>query len=86
MTSLNDSHRMRISSLKWFPKGFFLHKGLLQFNSASNEVALLASLGEDGQILIWDMKNFEHSVENDVNTYIKYIRVEVNKVDGKRNN
>lgn len=69
--------------MKWFPKNFAFNKHNLIANS-SNEANLLATLGEDGQVLIWDMKSFDKTVRNDTSNYLKpVVRVEVNKIDCK---
>lgn len=67
--------------MKWFPKNFsFTKYNLVQNNTG--EVSILATLAEDGQVLIWDMKGFDRSVVNDTSNYIKpLIRCEINKMD-----
>jgi hypothetical protein len=84
ITPIFESHRTQITSIKWFPINYSFNKYALSQNN-SNESTLLASLAEDGQVLIWDMKNFDHTtVKNDTSNYIKpVIKVEVNKMDCK---
>lgn len=83
ITPTTESHRTHINAMKWFPKNFnFTKYNLVQNNSG--EVSVLATLGEDGQVLIWDMKNFDRSDFNDTSKYIKpVIRCEINKMDCK---
>jgi hypothetical protein len=78
-----ESHKAHITSMKWFPKNYSFTKYALTTNN-SNETTILATLGEDGQVLIWDMKNFDKTIKNDTSNYIKpVIRVEINKLDCK---
>lgn len=78
-----ESHKTHITSMKWFPKNFGFTKYNLVANN-SNETTILATLAEDGQVLIWDIKNFDRSIKNDTSNYIKpVIRVEINKLDCK---
>ena len=88
ISSLHESHKGRVTALKWFPPGYSINKkNQIVFADDVKEVCTLASLGEDGQVIVWDYKGLElgegKSIENDVNSYIKTIHVEVNKVDGK---
>ena len=81
ITPIFESHKTHLNSMKWFPKNYSFAKYNLTQNT-SGDVSLLATLGEDGLILIWDMKNFDRSVFNDTSNYIKPImRCEVNKMD-----
>ena len=70
--------------MKWFPPNFSFTKYNLVENK-SNEVGILATLAEDGQVLLWDMKNFDRSIINDTSNYIKpTVRCEINKMDCKK--
>lgn len=75
-----ESHKTHITSMKWFPKGV----GYLKYNLVNvttNECNLLATLGEDGQVLIWDIKD---KITKEENNYMKpVIRIEVTKMDCK---
>ena len=74
--------------MKWFPKNYSFHKSHLTANE-SGESTLLATLGEDGQVLIWDLKYYEmNSNRGDVTPYNlrPALRVEINKMDCKNNN
>lgn len=83
ITPIFESHKTHITAMKWFPKNYSFTKYNLVTNN-SNESTILATLGEDGQVLIWDIKNMDRSVKNDINNYIKpVLKVEVNKMDCK---
>jgi len=81
-----ESHKTHINAMKWFPKNFsFFKYNLIQNNSG--EQTVLATLGEDGQVLIWDMKQFDRTTVNDTSDYIRpVIRCEINKMDCKNIN
>lgn len=84
ITPIFESHRTHINAMQWFPKNFSFTKYNLVQNT-SNEVGILATLAEDGQVLLWDMKNFDRSIFNDTSNYIKpTIRCEINKMDCKQ--
>lgn len=85
ITPLFESHKSSVTAMKWFPKNYsFNRSNLIQNNS--NDSSLLASLAEDGQVLIWDIKNLDRMIKNDTSNYIRpVIRVEVNKMDCKLN-
>ena len=57
ITQVGDSHKTHITSMKWFPKNYYFHKSHLATNE-SGESSQLATLGEDGQVLIWDFKYY----------------------------
>lgn len=70
--------------MRWFPKNYSFAKYNLVQNT-SEKSSILATLGEDGQVLIWDIEKLDRTIKNDVNNYIKpVIRAEINKVDGKK--
>lgn len=80
-STINDSHRNQITAMKWFPKGYSLQKQSLIFNG-SNETNLLATLAEDGQILIWDLKAFDGNPKTEVSNLLKpQIRIDVYKTE-----
>ena len=86
ISSLHESHKGRVTALKWFPPGYSINKkNQIIFSEEEKDVCILASLGEDGQVIVWDYKGLElgegKSIQNDVNNYIKAIHVEINKVD-----
>jgi hypothetical protein len=69
--------------MKWFPKNYHFHKSHLTANE-SGECTLLATLGEDGLVLIWDLKyNEMNSNRGDSTPYNlrPTLKVEVNKFD-----
>lgn len=81
ITSISESHKTHVTGMKWFPAGY-TYKNQLIFNKDANEVFLLATLAEDGQVLIWDTRNFDKTSKNEVGNFIKpVLRVEINKVD-----
>jgi hypothetical protein len=68
--------------MKWFPINYSFHKLNLVKNT-SNQQTILASLGEDGCVMIWDVVNYDKTVKNDTNSYLRPVfSTEVNKVDG----
>lgn len=71
--------------MKWFDKGITYYKYNLQISQTMpDDVHSLATLGEDGQIMIWDFsgKNLDRSVKNDISNCIKpLLKVEIFKVD-----
>lgn len=79
--------------MKWFPPEVGFDKKYYNLvQSTTNDVYLMITLGEDGQALIWDLKqlnaiwdnkNFEKgATKNDVSKDIKpVIRIELNKTD-----
>jgi hypothetical protein len=72
--------------MKWFPKGYsFLKQNLI--NNGTNECTLLATLAEDGQVLIWDLRIFDGNPKTEVNNYLKpQMRIDVYKTECKKNN
>ena len=41
-------------------------------------------MGEDGCVMVWDVINYDKTVKNDTNSYLRPVfSTEVNKVDGK---
>lgn len=71
--------------MQWFPKNFGFTKYNLTQNN-SGEVSILATLAEDGQVLLWDIKNHDKTIKNDISNYIKpVIRCEINKMDCNEN-
>lgn len=81
ITPIFESHRTHINAMQWFPKNFSFTKYNLVQNT-SGEVGILATLAEDGQVLLWDMKNFDRTIFNDTSNYIKpIVRCEINKMD-----
>ena len=87
ISSLHESHKGRVTALKWFPPGYSINKKnqIVYSKEDEKEVGVVASLGEDGQVIVWDYKGLElgegKSIQNDVNNYIRTIHVEINKVD-----
>ena len=86
LSSLYESHKSKVTSLKWFPPGYFINKKKqIIYDPEEKNCCIIASLGEDGQIILWDYKGLElgdpKSVCNDINKYILAIHIEVNKVD-----
>ncbi len=71
--------------MKWFDKGVMVHKhNLTQNLNNPNDVTVLVTIGEDGQILVWDLKTLDRNIKNDTANCIKpAIRTEVNKMDCK---
>ena len=80
-----DAHKTHITAMRWFDRGIIIHKyNLAQSTNNPNDVTVLATIGEDGQILIWDLKNLDRTIKNDTSNCIKpIIRTEVNKMDCK---
>ena len=83
---VNDSHKTHISAMQWFEKNFHFqkNKGLLTTND-SGESTLLATLGEDGQALIWDLKEYDLQSRGETSPYSlrPILRVDINKIDSK---
>jgi len=73
--------------MKWFDKGISLYKSnLVQKPEFANEVSVLATLGEDGHILVWNLswKDFDRNTKNETSACCKpVIRTEINKLDCK---
>jgi WD40 repeat protein len=68
--------------MKWFPPGYYVHKGSIQYNATNKEVSLLATLGEDGMLHVWDIKSLDRSTKNDVSNHIRpVIKADINKAD-----
>lgn len=83
ITPVFESHRTHIAAMQWFPKGFGFNKYTLAQNNSS-EVNILATLGDDGYIHIWDLKSMDRTVKNDTSNYIRpVLKVEANKMDCK---
>lgn len=78
-----DAHKTHITAMKWFDKGIVIHKyNLSESTTNKNDVTVLATIAEDGQILIWDFKGLDRSIKNDTSNCIKpIIKTEVNKMD-----
>jgi len=73
--------------MKWLPKNYNFHKSHLTSNE-SGECTLLATLGEDGLVLIWDLKYYEMNNNRGDNTPYNLrpvMRIEINKMDCKSN-
>jgi hypothetical protein len=80
ITSVPVSHKTIVVDLKWFPPNLTFYK-LNLTKSNSQESTILASLGEEGTVILWE--NIDTSIKNDTNNYIKPIfTTEVHKVDG----
>lgn len=83
ITQVIDSHKTHITSMKWFPKNLNFHKSNLIANE-TNEVSLLATLGEDGQMLVWDLKTVDPNKNDNIPYNLRTVhRVEINKMDCK---
>jgi len=83
ITSISVSHKSHVVDMKWFPINYSFHKLNLIKNS-SNQQSILASMGEDGCVMVWDVINYDKTVKNDTNNYLRPVfSTEVNKVDGK---
>jgi hypothetical protein len=73
--------------MKWLPKNYHFHKSHLTTND-SGECTLMATLGEDGLVLIWDLKYYEMNNNRGDNTPYNLrpaMRIEINKMDCKSN-
>jgi WD40 repeat protein len=83
ISHISDSHKTHISSMKWFPKNYNFTKSKQLANNDSGQSYLLATLGEDGQVLIWDLKPNEISSRLDSTPYNMkpVVKVEVNIMD-----
>lgn len=86
LTAPGDSHKGKITCIRWFPPGYTLNKkNQINYMEEVKESALVATLGDDGVVIVWNIRDIElgtgKEMENDVNRYIKYIKVEINKVD-----
>eukprot|EP00340_Litonotus_pictus_P001863 CAMPEP_0170522126 /NCGR_PEP_ID=MMETSP0209-20121228/7573_1 /TAXON_ID=665100 ORGANISM="Litonotus pictus, Strain P1" /NCGR_SAMPLE_ID=MMETSP0209 /ASSEMBLY_ACC=CAM_ASM_000301 /LENGTH=754 /DNA_ID=CAMNT_0010809469 /DNA_START=66 /DNA_END=2333 /DNA_ORIENTATION=+ len=82
ITGISESHKTHINSMKWLPKGYNYHKYQLNYNESLNEINLLATVAEDGQVCIWDILHLDKTIKNEVSNYIKpVLRLEVNKLD-----
>ena len=71
--------------MQWFPKSMHFQKGHLQSNE-SGESTLLATLGEDGLVLIWDLKEYDLQSRGETSPFSiskPTLKVEVNKMDCK---
>ncbi len=71
--------------MHWFPKNFHFHKGHLASNE-SGETTLLATLGEDGLCLVWDLKEYDlqsRGESSPFNLNKAILKVEINKMDSK---
>jgi hypothetical protein len=78
-TAILDSHKTHITDIKWFPKGYYYNKYTLNYSN-NNEHKALATVAEDGQVIIWSIEKIEK------NSKIELIlrpanKIEVNKVD-----
>ncbi len=83
ITSVPVSHKTHVVDMKWFPMNYSFHKLNLIKNN-SNQQSILASMGEDGCVMVWDVVNYDKTVKNDTNNYLRPVfSTEVNKVDGK---
>jgi hypothetical protein len=60
-------------------------KKQITFIPEEKECCTIASLGEDGQVIVWDYKNLNlgdpKTVQNDINPYMTTQHIEINKVD-----
>jgi len=93
ISSITDSHKTHITAMKWFPSDVAFDKKYYNLiANSTNDVFLMITLGEDGQALIWDLKqltaiwdnkNFDKgATKNDVSKDIKpVVRIELNKTD-----
>lgn len=82
ITGITESHKSNINSMKWLDKGFSFHKYQLNYNENVNDINLLATVAEDGQVSIWDILHLDKTIKNEVSNYIKpVIKVEINKID-----
>ena len=82
ITPIPESHKTHITSMKWFPAGYSFHKYQLQYSPEIKDINLLATIAEDGQVLVWDCKNFDRTIKNEIGNYIKpVLRIEINKID-----
>ena len=72
--------------MKWFPKNinFTKNKSGIVVND-SEQSTILATLGEDGLVLLWDLKHNELNNRTDITLFNMkpLIRVEVNRMDCK---
>lgn len=81
ITMLSDSHSCNITGLKWLPAGYYYSKHML-YNESNNEITILASTGEDGKVLIWNLKALEKQHKNEVNPYFKpCIKIDVYRTE-----
>jgi len=87
ITQIAESHKTHITAMMWFEKGVTTNKyQVVQSTSNPNDATALATVGEDGMVYIWDIKNLDRSIKNDISNCIKpIIRTEVNKMDCKIN-
>ena len=86
ISSLLESHKGKVKGLKWFPPGYVMNKKKqITFIPEEKECCTIASLGEDGQVIVWDYKNLNlgdpKTVQNDINPYMTTQHIEINKVD-----
>ncbi len=79
-----DSHKTHISAIRWFPKNYQVFKYSFT-QKETGEVQLLATIAEDGMLLVWDLKRLADPSKNDGIPYsLRPVhRVEVNKMDSK---
>jgi hypothetical protein len=85
MTMIMESHKTHVTCLKWFDQGYTFNKQNFSYSESNKTCNALATIGEDGQCIIWDIKDLM-----DPNKIIKSdftprpaIRVELNKMDCK---
>lgn len=83
ITAVIDSHKTHITAMKWFPKNYSFHRSnLISPSSSPNESSLLATLAEDGQMLIWDFNPVDRLKNDNIPFNLKYVhRVDINKMD-----
>lgn len=82
ITPISESHKSYITGFKWFPPGYSFHKYQMQYNQSIKDINIFATISDDGQILVWDCKNFDRTIKNEVGNYIKpVLKIEVNRFD-----
>ncbi|MCQ2818360.1 MAG: hypothetical protein MJ252_13925 [archaeon] len=84
MPKLSQSHQGKIRGLRWLTPGYcFGKKTPVRFDEELKESGILASLGEDGQIILWDFRGIEYEGGKTTESvvFIKNIPIEINKVD-----
>lgn len=85
ITGSKNSHSGKVTGLRWLTKGYTFKKKQIINAGDFEESGLVASSGEDGQIIIWDYRNIEMTGDKskiyDVDPYINKEQIEINKVD-----
>jgi hypothetical protein len=79
-TGILDGHRAHINAIKWFPKGYYYTKYTLNYSETINDHRALATVAEDGQIILWSIEKIEKNAKTEYLVRAAN-KIEVTKMD-----